>query len=420
MYQRTTLANGLRVLTAPMPHTRSVSISFYIGAGSRYETESISGLSHFLEHMLFKGTQRRPTAQQISEEVDSVGGILNGGTDRELTVYYVKVARPHFALALDILVDMIRRPLIDAEEIEKERKVIIEELATVKDSPAQQADVLLDAIMWPNQPLGWDVAGTEQSITSLSRHAVLDYFDHQYVPNNTVVSVAGAIEHEEVVAALEAQTTDWGPGRPGSWFAAVDGQCGPRLRIEHKRTEQAHISLAVRGVSNEHPDRYAVDLLSAVLGEGMSSRLFTELREKRGLCYDIHSYTSHFLDTGAFSIYAGVDPSAAREAIAAILEQLALAKEGIPEAELRKAKELTKGRLLLRMEDTRSVSGWLGAQELLTGEVRTVDEVVDRVEAVTTDDLRRVANDLLRTETLNVAIVGPYRSERGFLPLLKL
>jgi predicted Zn-dependent peptidase len=420
VYHRTTLANGLRVLSAPMPHTRSVSISFYVGAGSRYETKATSGLSHFLEHMLFKGTERRPSAQQISEEVDGVGGILNGGTDRELTVYYVKVARPHFALALDLLVDMLRRPLMEAAEIEKERKVVIEELATVKDSPAQQADVLLDAIMWPDQPLGWDVAGTEASVNALSRPSILDYFGHQYVPNNIVVSIAGAVEHEDVVAALEAQTADWGRGEPGGWFAAVDGQCAPRARVEYKRTEQAHISLAVRGLPTDHPDRYTLDMLSAILGEGMSSRLFLELREKRGLCYDIHSYTSHFLDTGAFSVYAGVEPTAVREAVSAILEQLAIAKDGFPEAELRKAKELTKGRLLLRMEDTRSVSGWLGAQELLTGEVRTVDEVVDLVEAVTVDDLQRVARDVFRTETLNLAIVGPFRSEKRFLPLLTL
>ena len=420
MYQRTTLGNGLRVLTAPMPHTRSVSISFYVGAGSRYETAPTAGLSHFLEHILFKGTERRPTAQEISETVDGVGGILNGGTDRELTVYWAKVARPHFALALDLLVDMLRRPLMDADEIEKERKVIIEELASVKDSPAQQADVLLDAIMWPDQPLGWDIAGTEDSITALSREAVLAYFARQYVPNNMIVSVAGAIEPDEVAAALAAQTADWAPGSPAGWSAAVDGQNAPRVQVQYKRTEQAHISLAVRGVANCHPDRFAVDLLSAILGEGMSSRLFMELRERRGLCYDVHSYTSHFLDTGAFTVYAGVEPAAASEAVSAILEQFALAKAGIPEAELRKAKELTKGRMLLRMEDTRSVAGWLGVQELLTGIVKSVDEVVESVEAVTADDLERVANELFRAERLSMAIVGPYRSEKRFLPLLTL
>ena len=420
MYQRTTLPNGLRVLIAPMPHTRSVAVSFYVGAGSRYETREISGLSHFLEHMLFKGTERRPTAQEISETVDAVGGVLNAGTDRELTVYYAKVAAPHFGIALDLLADMLRRPLMEAAEIEKERKVVIEELAAVKDSPAQQADVLLDEVMWPDQPLGWDVAGTEESVNGLSRRVIFDYFCRQYVPNNVIVAIAGAVEPEAAVEAVASHMADWHAGAPSGWFAAMNGQAAPRVRVQYKRTEQAHISLAVRGVSNQDPDRYAVDLLSAILGEGMSCRLFMELRERRSLCYDIHSYPSHFLDTGAFSVYAGVEPSAAREAVAAILEQLALTKHGVPEAELRKAKELTKGRLLLRMEDTRSVSGWIGAQELLTGEVRSVDHVVEKVEAVTVEDVRRVANALFRPETLNMAIVGPFRSEKRFAPLLTL
>lgn len=421
MYDCTTLDNGLRVLVAPMPHTRSVTISFYIGAGSRYETLPVAGLSHFLEHMLFKGTSRRPTAQRISEEVDGVGGVLNGATDRELTVYYVKVARPHFAMALDLLVDLLRNPLFQEEEIEKERKVVIEELASVADSPAQQADVLLDALMWPDQPLGWDVAGTPESVNALTRDSAVGYFRRQYVPNNVVVSIAGAVELDEVVLALKALTHDWQPGEPGTWSAAIDGQTEPRLKLHYKRTEQAHLSLAVGSVANNHPDRYAVDLLSAILGEGMSSRLFNELREKRGLCYDVHSYTSHYLDTGAFSVYAGVEPSAATEAVTAILAELARTRdEGIPEEELVKAKELTKGRLLLRMEDTRSVSGWLGVQELLNGRVRTVDEVVEKIEAVTTADLQRVATDMFRTEALNLAVVGPYRSDRRFRSLLKL
>lgn len=420
MYHRTTLENGLRILTEPMPHTRSVTISFYVGAGSRYETAEIAGLSHFLEHMLFKGTQRRPTAQLISEAVDGVGGVLNGGTDRELTVYYVKVAKPHFSLALDILADMLRRPLMEAAEIEKERKVVIEELAAVGDSPAQQADVLLDAVMWPDQPLGWDVAGTDDSVNGLTREAVLDYFGRQYVPNNLVISVAGAVEPDEVAAAVAGEADGWRPGEPATWFPERDGQDTPRLKVQYKRTEQAHISLAVRGVPNVDPDRYAVDLLSAILGEGMSSRLFTELRENRGLCYDVHSYTSHYQDTGAFSVYAGVEPTKAVEAVSAILEQLAMTKDGIPEAELHKAKELTKGRLLLRMEDTRSVSSWLGVQELLTGRVRSVDEVVGCVEAVTVDDLQRIARRIFRSEALNLAIVGPYRSEKRFASLLTL
>jgi predicted Zn-dependent peptidase len=420
LHERTTLANGLRVLSVTMPHTRSVSISIYIGAGSRYETRERAGLSHFVEHMLFKGTEKRPTAKEISETVDSVGGLLNGATDRELTVYYVKVARPHFEIAADLLFDMIRRPLFEQPEVEKERSVILEELRSVADSPAQQAEVLLDETVFPDQPLGWDVAGFESTVMEMTRDETLGYLRRQYVPNNVVVSVAGNITHAEVVELVSRQLDDWEPGEPGSWFPAVGCQDAPRLALKTKKTEQAHISLALRGYSSRHPDRYAIDLFSIIVGEGMSSRLFLELREKRGLCYDVHSYTSKYLDTGTFNVYAGVDPEKAVDAVGAILEELGRARDGIPDAELVKAKELTKGRTLLRMEDTRNVSGWIGMQEQLFGEVRTVDEVLADVERVGTDDLQRVAAEIMRPDRLSVAIVGPYRGKRRFAPLLRL
>ncbi|MCH7718951.1 MAG: insulinase family protein [Chloroflexi bacterium] len=420
-YQKTTLANGLRVLTAPMPHTRSVAVSLYVGAGSRYETDEQAGLSHFVEHLCFKGTERRPTSQEISEVIDSVGGVINAATDRELTVYYSKVGRPHFELALDVLADLIRHPLFAADEVEKERQVIIEELAMVADSPAQQVDVLLDETIWPEQPLGRDVAGSEASVNGLSREMAVAYLQRQYVPNNTVVSVAGAVTHEEAVERVSRVLGDWPPGEPGDWFPAVDGQAGPRTSLKYKATEQAHLSLAVRGLSLQHPDRYALSLLSVLLGEGMSSRLVLELRERRGLCYDVHSYVSYFLDTGAFAVYVGVDPARAQEALKVLLEELLrLRDQGVAEEELARAKELAKGRMLLRMEDTRTVSDWRGAQELLTGHIRTVDEVTELIDGVTVEEVRRVARQLLVSDGLNLAVVGPFRSDRRFSSLLRL
>ena len=420
MHSKTTLSNGLRVLTAPMPHTRSVSISVYVGAGSRYETPPEAGLSHFVEHLCFKGTERRPTPREISEVIDSVGGILNASTDRELTVYYCKVALPHFELALDVLVDMLRRPLFAAEEVEKERKVILEELAMVADSPSQQVDVLIDEVLWPNQPLGWDVAGNEESVRGITREMTLDYLHRQYVPNNAVISVAGNVTHEQVVDLVGGHLGDWDRGIPGGWFPAVNGQTSARSGVLYRRSEQAHLSVALRGLSSQHPDRYFLDLLSVAFGEGMSSRLFLELRERRGLCYDVHSYVSHFLDSGSFSMYAGVDPVNALEAVRALLEELAGLRDGMREEELTKAKELSKGRLLLRMEDTRSVSGWLGGQEILNGRVRTADEVVDILDAIQPADVARVAGNLLRADQLNLAVVGPFRSKKKFAALLRL
>ena len=419
-YHRSTLSNGLRVLTGPMPSTRSVAVSIYVGAGSRYETDPEAGISHLLEHLLFKGTPRRPTAQEISELIEGVGGVLNASTDRELTVYYAKVARLHFERAADVLMDMARFPLVAAEELEKERKVVIEELASVADSPGQLVDVLLDATMWPDQPLGRDVAGSEASVTGITRDATMAYMRRQYVPNNLVISVAGAVEHDEVVAIVEQALGDWQQGAPSSWFPAVDGKRSAPVAVQYKRTEQAHIEIAVEGLSNKDPDRFAIDLISVILGEGMSSRLFIELREKRALCYDVHSYASHYLDTGSFAVYAAVDPARAADAVKALLEELAkVHADGVTDIELQKAKDLSKGRLLLRMEDTRAVSGWLGGQEMLNGMVRTPDEVVALLDAVTADDIRRIAKRLLEPGRLTMAVVGPFKSDRRFAALLK-
>jgi len=417
IYEKAVLANGLRILTAPMPHTRSVTISIYVGAGSRYERKEEAGLSHFVEHLCFKGSRKRPSAKEISEAIDGVGGILNGGTDRELTVFYAKVAHPHFLLALDVLTDMIRAPLFDPQEVERERQVILEELAAVADAPAQQAELLIDGLLWPDQPLGWDVAGTEESLSSITRQQIVEYQRQQYVPNNIVISVAGNIAHQEVVEAVAHYLGDWPPGEPLPWQPATDGNNPVRLALRYKATEQAHLCLAVKGLSLRHPHRYALSLLSIILGEGMSSRLVLELRERRGLAYDVYSYASHFLDTGAFVIYAGVPPARAAEAISIVLQEMA-ALEGLQEEELAKAKELAKGRLLLRLEDTRSVSAWLGGQEMLLGHVLTPEEVVTSLEAVTVADVSRLARELLRPQRLHLAVVGPFRSQRRFAHFL--
>ena len=255
LYHQTTLANGLRVITAPMPHTRSVAVSVYVGAGSRYETDKEAGLSHFVEHLCFKGTERRPTSREISEAIDGAGGMINAGTDRELTVYYCKVAQPHFALAIDVLAELVRRPLFEPSELELERRVVLEELAMVADSPGQQVDLLLDETLWPNQPLGRDVAGSEESVRGLSREMVVEYLHRQYVPNNVVVSVAGAVSHEQSLEVVSDALGGWSRGEPGSWCPVVNGQQAPQTGLKYKKTEQAHLSLAVRGLPLKHPDR---------------------------------------------------------------------------------------------------------------------------------------------------------------------
>ena len=420
MYQRTVLDNGLPVLTSSMPHTRSVSMAIFIGAGSRYESDEIAGTSHFLEHLLFKGTKQWPTAREISEAVEGVGGILNASTDREMTVFWCKVARPHFQRSLSILVDMMLNPLLDPTELEKEREVVLEELRMINDYPTNRVDLLIDETLWPDQPMGRDVGGSQESVSNITREQIVDYVRHQYTPGNTAVAVAGDISHEEVVDLLSEALKDWTPEQPMSWYPVQDGQEMPRIRVEQRKTDQAHLCIGLPGLPLTHPDRYVLGLMNVILGEGMSSRLFLELREKQSLAYDVHSSINLFRDCGSLIVYCGVEPQKSQRAVSAIMEQLNGLQHDIPESELEKARELSKGRMLLRMEDSRSVAMWMGAQETLTGRVRTVDEVVERLDDVSTEDIERVAADIIREDKLNLAVVGPYRSDRRFRSLLKL
>jgi len=420
LYQKTTLDNGLRIITATMPHTRSVSICIFIGVGSRYEAEGKAGVSHFIEHLLFKGTKKRPTAKEISEAIEGVGGILNGGTDKELTVYWCKVAQSHFQLALDVLVDMLLHSKFDPPDIDKERQVIIEEINMSKDSPPQQVNMLIDELLWPNHPLGRDTAGSKESVAAITRATMVDYLQRQYQPNNTVVTIAGDIEHQEIVAAVNQAFSSWTKQEERSGYLDYKEQVAQRLHIETRDTEQAHLCLALPGLSLFHPRRFTLDLLNVILGEGMSSRLFAEVRDKLGLAYSIHSYVEHFLDSGAVIIYAGVELKNLSTAVRVILEQLSQLREIVPESELSKAKELSKGRLLLRMEDSRNVAGWMGGQEILTGRILSVDQVVAIIDAVTIDELKQLAEELMVGSQLRLAVVGPVGGDEPLEELLKL
>ncbi|MFQ5860006.1 MAG: M16 family metallopeptidase [Dehalococcoidia bacterium] len=419
-HQRVVLDNGLAVLTASIPHTPSVSMAVFVGAGSRYEADRIAGVSHFLEHLLFKGSRLFPTAVQVSEAIEGVGGMMNAGTEREMTVYWVKVAKPHFPRAITLLADMILHPLLHPQEMEKERQVILEELRMSNDYPAHRVDLLLDQLLWPDQPMGRDVGGTIESVQAISRKDVLEYMGHQYIPTNVLVVVAGDLSHREMVESVRQSLQEWKPAeKPLAWYPAKNAQQAPRLKVEQRKTEQAHIALGIPGLPLHHPRRYALNLMSVILGEGMSSRLFVEVREKRGLAYDVHSMVAHFRDCGSVVTYCGVEPTKASFAIETILGELERLKESsVPQEELDKAKEFSKGRLLLRMEDTRSVAMWMGAQELLLGKVTTVEQVLKKVDAVTAEDVQAVAQQLLRPETFNLAVVGPYRSDRRFARLL--
>ena len=420
MYQKSTLDNGLRILTSTMPQTHSVTVSFFIGTGSRYETDSHAGVSHFIEHLCFRGTAKRPTARDISTAIEGVGGILNGGTDKELTVYWCKVARPYLELTLDVLIDMLINSRFDPEDLEKERQVIIEEINMSNDSPSQRVGMLIDGLLWPEHPLGRDIAGSRDSVSNITREFMLDYLATHYQPGNTVVAVAGDIQHQEMVNMVNKVLGKWTGRKSQAEYLTFKENKFPRLRIENRELEQVHLCLALPGLPLLHPKRFAVDLLNVILGDGMSSRLFTNIRDKLGLAYSISSYVDHFLDAGSLIIGAGVDAKNLNLALKAITEELALLRETIPESELKKAREYSKGRLLLRMEDSRSVAGWIGGQELLTGQILTVDEVVSIIDQVTTEELQQLAREVLTGEKLRLAIVGPVSPEAPLEELLKL
>jgi predicted Zn-dependent peptidase len=403
-----------------MPHTRSVSICIFVGTGSRYESDQEAGISHFIEHLLFRGSAKRPSSQAISVAIEGVGGILNAATDRELTVYWCKVAQNHFALALDVLTDMLLNARIDAADIEKERGVIVEEINMSLDSPSQRVGMLMDELLWSGHPLGRDVAGTKESIRSITREMILNYQSNRYLPANTVVSIAGNISHDAAVNEVEKLLGGWSNKKERPPYLAYESRSGPRVRIEKRDIEEAHLSLALPGLSLFHPNRFNLGLLNAVLGSGMSSRLFTEIRDRLGLVYNIHSYPEFLCDTGAFIIGAGVDPRNLNTAIAAILEQLAKLKELIPEWELTKGKEISKGHLLLRLEETRSTASWVGVQEVLTGDALTIDRVLANIDAAAAVELRRLSRELLVADRLRLAVVGPVAEDEPLEKLLKI
>ncbi|HJM88483.1 MAG TPA: pitrilysin family protein [Dehalococcoidia bacterium] len=402
-----TLDNGLRLVATSVPQARSVSISFYLAAGSRYESAADAGLSHFIEHLCFKGTNRRPLPQDIAIEIDRMGSTINAVTDRELTVYYAKVVPEHAGQAFDVLADMLRDSLFREPEIERERGVILEELAATEDSPAEQVGLLLDRLLWAEQPLGRDIAGSPQTVTAITPERLTQYYRDQYVADSVVVSVAGAIDERETADLIRRTLGDWSSGGPADWLREESRLRGERVGTIEKETEQVHISFGTRGLSYRDEDRYPLDVLSVLLGEGMSSRLFARLREELGLCYDIHTYVSHLRDTGMFGLYAGVDPGNAREAVAEIAAELRRVREPVSSEELDRAKGLIRSRVQLRFEDTRAVSAWHGSQEILDLPRLTPEEAIAQTEAVTIEDIERVAARVINDDALHIALVGP-------------
>lgn len=412
MYELSTLDNGLRVLTVTIPHVQSVSLGFFVGVGSRYESKQISGASHFIEHMLFKGTRRWPTAREVAEAIEGRGGICNATTGLETTLYWAKVAAGDVPQAMDVLSDMLLDATFDPMEMEKERAVIAEEINYALDAPDSLAQILVNQLQWPDHPLGRDVAGTRQTVAGIDRSALLAYHADHYLPGITILGLAGQVQHGQARALARRYLGEWAPGPPKQWQPAPPDHRGPSLQVEFRPTEQAHLAFSFCGPSRNDPRRFAVGLLNVILGEGMRSRLFQEVRERLGLAYSVDSWISSLQDTGNVGIYAGVGINRVEEAIRAILNQLDLLRqEPVPEDELLRAKQFIRGRLLLSLEDSFAVGGWYARQELLGPDVLEPEESLARLEAVQATDIQEVAADIFQQARLNLAIVGPFAQE---------
>jgi predicted Zn-dependent peptidase len=408
-YKRTTFNNGLRLLTAHIPGMRSASIVFFFTVGSRYEENEIAGVSHFIEHMLFKGTKRYPTARLISEAIEGVGGLFNASTGKELTSYTARVPAEHFSVVMNVLADMIRQPLFDSTEIEKERGVILEELSSTRDDPQEWVNLLIDQTMWPGLPLGRDDAGFEETVAQLQRQPMLNYLDEYYHPNSLVISIAGNIDQAQVIDLTQSLFSDWDPRQHRPWTPSLPPVDAPPVSLIQKETEQANICLGTLGVAHTSPDYYPFVLINALLGDGMSSRLFQTIREEYGLAYDIGSYYNTYFETGNFVVSAGVDPSQTEPAIKAIINELSdLCQNPVPTDELDRIKAYVRGSMVLGLEGTQQVASWLGSQESLRNTIIDVDEVIANIDAVTQQDIQRVARTCFAPEWRRLAVIGPY------------
>ena len=420
MFERTALPSGPRVISSRVSGARSVSIAAYVLAGSRLESADETGVAHFMEHITFKGTKAYPSTRAISEAIEGVGGSFNAATDRENTVYWVRVPRGEAPRAMDVLGELIVRPVLDATEIEGERNVIIEEIRSYQDDPAEYAQMLFQSALFGDGPLGREICGDEPGIRALPETTIRDFWATTYRPANTVVAVAGDIDHAQAVD-LAAAAFGTGNGKIPGFDPAPRLPAGERARLGKRQTSQAQLVVGLPALRRDHPDSWVLALLNAVLGDGMSSRLFLSVREERGLAYDIGSGLVDYADAGAIEISAGVDPAGLREALRAILDELVrLRDELVPPEELAKAKRYVSGGLELRMDETRHVASWIGGQEALHDKVLTLDEALAAIEAVTAEDIARVAGDLIRDDGLRLAAVAPARYLRGLERHLRL
>lgn len=422
-FTKTKLPNGLRIITIPMPSFDSATVMVMVGAGSRYETKKNNGISHFLEHMAFKGTEKRPSAMDISTLVDGMGGQFNASTGKESTNYFIKSSADKIETSMDILSDMLLHSKFDEKEIEKEKGVIIEEMNMNEDNPMRNIGDVYESLIYGDTPLGWHIIGRKEIIKNTTRGDFVSYMESLYSAGNMVLIVAGGINSENVVKLAEKYFSQMPKFDTLRYNKAVINQKKSQVFVKTKKTEQVHLALGFRTVQFNNPERYPLEILASILGGGMSSRLFHEVREKRGLAYYVSSSSDLYSDTGSFVTWAGVDPIKAKDAISIILEEhskISKNKSNISETELKKVKEYLKGHWILSFENSMNVANYYGAWQILEKKIQTLEETIRKIDAVTAKDVQNVAKKYFSEQGLNLAVIGNFKSGQDFEKLLKL
>src|SRR3989344_8373865 len=416
-FNKKVLPNGLSLITIAMPSFESATALVMVGAGSRYEVRKNNGISHFLEHMAFKGTKSRPTFMEISGLVDGIGGEFNAFTSKEYTGYYIKAGKNNIELCLDLLSDMLQNSKLESAEIEKEKGVIIEEINLYEDTPMRSIGDIFESLLYGDTPLGWDTAGKKEIIRKINRDDFTKYLDSFYSPSNMSVVLAGGVSENQSVELVEKYFSSMKKFKPEKALEIKENQKKPAVFVKTKETEQAHLVLGVRTVPLGAPERYALSVLSSILGGGMSSRLFSEVREKRGLAYYVRASSDQYTDAGSLVVTAGIDPKRIEEAITVIVSELSDLRDGrkkISKTELKKAKEYLKGHLVLELEDSRSVSIFYATQNILEKKVKNPSEILSKIDGVTEEDVMKAAKKYLIKETLNLAIIVNFKDKGKF------
>lgn len=413
LHKISVLSNGAKIVTRTMDDTESVTVSFFIGAGGRYEDlKTEYGAAHYLEHLLFKGTTKRPEARIISEEVDSVGGYMNAYTAEDHTCYYIKLPKNYFALAFGILADIITDPLFKPEEVERERGVILEEMNVYKDDPGRYVFDLVGDLLWPKDAMRTNVIGTPEIISNMPRQVIIDYFKSLYCMDNLVISVAGNVGHARVVELAEELLGSINTKAKRGYERIRDGESEKITNILHQNTNQTHLIVAGRASRIDAEDESAMRILTTILGAGMSSRLFLNVRERKALAYTIFMSYTNFVDTGKFEVYAGVGNDKVDETIGAIAEEFTkIRSEGVGSKELDKAKEQVRGRIIMGLESNSAVADMMGSDLIVSGKVWTLQEMLDQVDKVSADDVTEAANKYLKPSDLHMAAIGPIEKQ---------